>query len=672
MRRFFRTSTDPRARSARLLVLCLSLGTVVNCSCEEETFNPGATFSPESLEFGPVSVASEKTIVLRIRSDGQAAYKITAANLSTPDERKFRIEADPVLTEGLRPGSTATVAVTYRPCPDAWNGNALREGFNYDGCSGAPDSGDWLVTDNTRAESRRISISGQPVQPPVVSVLCPSGMQACGVEEPNLIECNGLSFGTVAADDQPCDIVVEVRNTWRRDKPVGDLVVERMEVKVQRLGEGITVDGAEAGFELLTMEGQPLAVDPGRPFLVPIEAGRMQGAQRFKLRFKGERTGLWRGQRPDTGLRLFTSDPDNRIVTAPITAIGSAPEINAYPGSIDFGPVEVNTTRTSTVRISNEGDSVLRISDIRVQSGNPELVVVTSRGGNNPEIQPTPSDAIQVYVRYTPRDSGTDQEILAISSNDPRNPVLRIPIRGGAVPIIDVDPSDTLVFPLTSPPPPSREEELVVSNVGFGDLVITRLNILGPGDDPSHPSVDDFHIVEPAGCTSLPCSPNLTLCPPGGAGCSTSETRIVIRYENNDISTTDLATLVISSNDTSNPEIRVVLSAADEPCLFPTPIITVTTPRPCVGEEVHVNATSSNGGGPIGSPATLTGYAWSWGFAPGPMPWPAITPADGESGVFVPTTSGVHFLSLHVTNSCGSRSQAAAREMINVAAVCGN
>jgi hypothetical protein len=248
--------------------------------------------------------------------------------------------------------------------------------------------------------------------------------------------------------------------------------------------------------------------------------------------------------------------------------------------------------------------------------------------------------------------------------------VARLEVRGGAVPRLVVDPSDNLLFPLSDPPPPQRDETIVVSNAGFGDLVIGQLDILGPEDARDHPSVNDFTIIEPAGCGTLPCNPGITLCPPSNPGCARSETRLVVRYRNDDISSTDLASLVIQSNDPTDPVHRVVLNATDQPCLFPTPIVTVQTPRPCVGQPVTVSAASSNPGGPLGMSANLTGFEWSWLFAPPPQP--TFSPVDQETTTFVPMRAGVYILGLHVRNSCGARSQSPAREMLNVADTCGN
>lgn len=670
------TSPISTRRLPLLAGLALAAGTLCRCDCETTEFFPGATLTPESvLPFGDVSVSSEKTLTIQVRSNGSAAYIITQGSVSVTNNARnqWRVSPDPKLLMGLAPGKTTTISVTYRPCPEAWVGEQVNLNYNFDTCSTTADSADLEFVDNSRDQNRRISLSGQPVAPPNAAVWCPTG-NGCNNAGAQLVECNGMSFGTVNYGETPCDLVIEVQNEWENGRPAGELSIDRMEVLVADFGTpgSPNVNGADIGFEILDEAGAPLVVDSDSPFVVAADPIAMKGKKRFKLRFTGARTGLWRGEAAKmTGLRLYTNDPERPIVTAPLTAIGSAPNIEVFPGFIDFGPVPQNQTKTSTVRVSNEGDANLRISEIRIGGNNPEFTVRTSQGSLT-NITLAQTEALQVYVSYRPTDTGTDLEELVIASNDPSDPTLAVPLRGGAVPAIAVSPPDQLVFPLPNgtPPFPPRTECLTIRNVGYGDLKVNQLNILGPGDDPVHPSVDDFKITMPATCGTLPCDPMFTLCPPSNPGCSNSSTQVCIEYRNNDISSTDLAELHIASNDPANPAYKVILNAADVPCLFPTGAITVTTPRPCVGQPVQVSGASSAPGGPPGNPATIANYHWEWLFAQPPVP--ALNPTDAPTPdtTFTPARGGVYFLGLSVTNSCGGASQVQAQEMINVADNC--
>lgn len=671
-------SLEASRRSPRppfIAVALVAASATVYVGCDEvEEFVPAARYEPDVLDFGEVSVATEKTLDLTVRSVGSAGLSVVDALVDGASD-KFTVVIPEEVATGLAPGQTSTIAVTYRPCPDAWTGNSLKEDFDFNQCPGAPDANDLSITDNTPDGSARIPISGQPVQPPVATIYCPMGppTMTCGDDDPTLIECNGISFGTVNGGEEPCDLVIEVRNEWRENKQVGDLSIDNIEVLVRELNTGRQVDARSAGFAILDENEQPLAVDSGNPFVVEIEDGGTRGTKRFKLRFSGEQTGLFRGEEATmTGLRLYTNDPDNGILTAPLTAIGSAPDLTILIDNIiNYGPVEQGNTKTATRTFNNFGDATLTIDDMRVESGNPEFAFSTSKGETFP-ITLQPNESMIVTIAYTPVDTGTDIEKLIITSNDPEEPTPDfIELRGGAVPTIEVEPADVLVFALpqpTPPPPlPPRTQCLTISNTGFGNLIINELEMVGPGGERDHPAVDDFTIDGiPACSANNPCDPGINLCPPTDMACENSTYELCFTYDNNDISTTDQVSLIIRSNDPANPDYTVVLQASDVPCFFPTPIITVETERPCVGQPVRLNATASDPGGDASGSTTISLYDWSFAFAQPPTP--IFMPADMENTLFIPERGGLYIINLELENSCGARSQGAAQEQIIVAA----
>lgn len=664
-----------------LLTAALLLGAASRCNCDDEgAFLPGAAYEPLGqmgtlLDFGRVAVSSQKKLDIRVTSTGRAALEVMRASVDPAFERVFLIELGPSL-DGLSPGQTSSISVTFRPCPDAWNGNQLNESYDLANCPSTPAVTELNVVDNTPEGGAQITLSGQPAQAPVIEVACaPANDQACGdtsVDLSNVNNCVVLRFGDVTLGSTPCDLVFEIRNKERDGKETGDLNIEKVEIRVQQPGTGNPiVDGKTVGFSILNLDGTPLDVSPDNMLSIPIPQGSNQGIVRLKARFDGSGSGIWRGEQSnDTGIRIYNDDPDNRPVrTFSVFGNGAAPEIIAQPNRLAFGSVPQGTSRTSTITITNLGNADLNISEIRFRddTGGQKFTFTTSLGQNPPftlEENGNPSGngyTFRIFVRYQPISTGEDADVLRISSNDVRHNPLEIPITGGAVPKIELSPSDTLVFALPNPPPPPpvppRNEDLVVRNVGFGDLIVTGLNIVGPGGSTTHSSVNDFSIV---GCSSFPCtpSPEIRLCAPGATGCSSSSTRITIVYDNDDASTTDLVELHVSSNDPIDPERIVVLSAEDVPCLPPTPVITIETNPAIRNQQVFVNASASLPGGAAGAGTTISAYDWDWVFAPS-SPAPAIVPeGNGARASFVPTLQGIYVIRLDATNSCGSRSQA--------------
>jgi hypothetical protein len=679
----------------RLTLVLLAAGALARCECEEpQTFTPGASYEPSTvLDFGLVSVTSERVLDVRVLSNGSAALKISQLSFSGADPAKlgkFLFEGQTCspdaactslkqpLVDGLAPGRTSSITITYRPCPEAWNGNVLKEDFDFSRCPSAADQVDMSVIDNTREGSHLIVLSGQPAQAPVLELACPQGGGHCNEANPMLVTpCVALNFGNVTSGQMPCDIVVEVRNKLRDGKPPGTLNVDKLDILVQELNRPGIVRGEEVGFSLLDAAGTPLDVSAVTPFQVPFMPGGTQGVQRFKVRFDGTGYGIWRGEASRmTGLRLYSDDPNNQpFVTVSISATGSAPEIQCDPPRVDFGPVEQNTTKTTDVHCINAGDADLTISDIRfaTDTTGQELSFTTDRGQAFPmTVPPFANNRFTITVSYTPRNSGQDSDTLRIGSNDTGSNPLEIPISGGAVPRIRCEPADSLVFALPNPRPPPPQPErclpLTCSNIGYGDLTIQRVSLVGPEGLPDHPSVDDFSMREcPNG---FPCEPQpaVVLCPPSNPACTNSSKEFTVCYLNNDNSTTDLADLKIDSTDLSNPSLTITLNAEDVPCLFPSPVITVETANPTTGMEVCVNGSASDPGGDPGMqpPTTINGYEWFWLFTPGARP--VLNPPDQARTCFTPPTGaqGVYILGLHATNSCGRKSQTAAQETITV------
>ncbi len=670
----------------------LFLGALVRCECEEvQDFRPAALYDPgDVLDFGVVSVRAEKTLSIKVTSNGRAGLTIDElASTIDPESRDsrttelgvFKLAFSPDL-QALAPGRSSTIAVTYRPCPAAWEGgwagHLIKDGFDFTTCEDRPVQATFTVRDNTRLTEEQggvpIQLTARPGQPPELDLVCQAGAGHCN-ESPDLstaLGCVSLTFGEVNATGAPCDLTLEVRNKKRGGKDTGDLIVERMELLVfdaQDPNQTLRL-GSEVGFSVIDENGDPLTVDSDHPLVVGIPIGASEGKRKLKVRFSGATPGDWVGAAGlNAGLRVYSNDPDAQPVKSIlVSGSGTAPDIQVlHPGKVDFGSVQQGRTATGTAIVRNNGNAPLQISDIRMRSPSGVFTVSTARGtAFTLDPAGTGNNTVVLEVSYSPSGSGFDADGIVVSSNDVDTPQLLIPVSGGAVPQIQVEPSPTMVFPLPNPPDGrERREELIVSNVGFGDLVIQRFSIVGPApeEDPMHSSVNDFTIE---GCAANPCLQNVTLCAPGSPACVDSSKTFGIVYKNDDASQTDLVSLRISTNDPVNPEWTVVLSANDVPCLFPTPVITVETPSNDrkVNQPIIVSGASST----PGSGASIVDYRWDFAFAPAAFPTIMEVIAGDKSRIsFVPATTGLYILGLDVTNDCGAASQRTKTERINVA-----
>jgi hypothetical protein len=496
-------------------------------------------------------------------------------------------------------------------------------------------------------------------------------------------ECVALRFGrVVAGSGMSCDLFVEIVNQNRDDGAGGEiavapLTVERAEILVRnqdgRVPDPPIVMGPEAGFELLTEAGDPLTF----PFEVPVAPGASRGSRVLRVRFDGQ-AGSWIGsQTDDLGLRIFTDDPENPIETILVTASGSSPEIEVVPSLVDFGPVEQGQTRTATLSVRNLGNAELTIAGAMLRSPNPELTFAAADGMPIARTLAAFTGSFDVLVSYTPGDPANDRAFWEISSDDPDEMTFPVEIRGGPTPAFCFEPrSGILEFPITDETSPGpRAQDVSLQSCGTGNLTITGLDIQNSGNPAS---LDDFRI-DYDGCRgTLPCSPNIELCPQNEPGCTIGgmmpgilET-VPIVYENNDTSTQDLADLVVTTDDPTLPEVRITLSATDNPCLPPSANVEVVGPaRPCVPQPVQLRVVGSPGG-PVGGNATFSQCDWNMDFAQA-SPNTFTPDASAEACMmtqFIPVApGGLHLVSVTVRNSCGAEASTPS-EQITVAPEC--
>lgn len=622
--------------------------TFVGCG-ETTSFVPGAAYEPDAvLSFGTVSVLERRTLPVRVTSNGAAAYRIEGLELGS--DAHWAVEMPEALTTGISPGTTATITVTFTPCPELWaDDTTLLDDADPSACATAPLTTDLRIVDNSPAGERALVLDGVPGAPPRIELGCRPGGGDCGDAADGAPVCQGLTFVQGAAD-APCRKTLEIRNQPVLDATAGDLKVERIEILLRdgddpRGAQGPIHRGDTLGFRLLDAAGAPLALGPETPLLVPHGEGVM-----IQVEFSAKRRGTWIASGDDLGLRLYSSDPERPIASVGIVAVAEAPELACRtPGgrsSVRFADTVLMQTDTATVTCTNIGTESLTIEDmavVRADAGGrtDEFALRTDApGGAVANIALRPAENVQIYVDYTPRDNEQDAAILEIRSTAPNSPT-EIAILGGSVPRIAVEPQ-LIEFAAGATEPKSVQ----IANVGSGELHVTEARI----EAIAQSSLDDFQI---AGCSeSGPCALDIRLCPADQPGCMQAVTALELRYVNNDTSQTDQATLVLVSNDPINPEIRVTIDAADNPCFAPSPAVVVTSPSsPRVGEEVILSAEESDWGGPAGAPATPGDITWQFLFAPGGAP---ALMEDGVMARFTPERSGNHILGVEVCNSCGA------------------
>ncbi len=127
--------------------------------------------------------------------------------------------------------------------------------------------------------------------------------------------------------------------------------------------------------------------------------------------------------------------------TISITGTGtSAPNLCIAAADLDFGDVQINSTKTQTVHLQSCGTETLNLSAI--SPGGPEFALA-----NTPPTLPAalmPGDTLAVDISFTPTAAGPVSRMLSISSDDPSPGAFDLTGNGTNC-VLDVQPG-TLAF----------------------------------------------------------------------------------------------------------------------------------------------------------------------------------------------------------------------------------
>ena len=205
-------------------------------------------------------------------------------------------------------------------------------------------------------------------------------------------------------------------------------------------------------------------------------------------------------------LHILSNDPDNGdVVISVLISISRSPVIMVDPDNLDFAAVQLDDRADLVLTIGNEGDAVLSITDMSIDANGFEVDFAE-------DISIAPNEEAEVIVSFAPLNEGDYNGILTITSNDPNNQQLEIPLTGIGEPLplqhfsefrtTDINQS-VLVLSLThdeEPVPTGWEIGLFTpENLLAGAGVWRdggRLGISGWGDDVQTQIIDGFRVNE--------------------------------------------------------------------------------------------------------------------------------------------------------------------------------
>lgn len=164
------------------------------------------------------------------------------------------------------------------------------------------------------------------------------------------------------------------------------------------------------------------------------------------------------------------SDPSNiAAATTPESPVPVFPLINANPPAIDFGTVSSTQAATTPLTISNAGGSDLILSNI-VDPAAPFSILDKPA---LPAVIP-PGQSLVLTVRFAPTGAQGFSGSVSISSNDPFNGTIAVPLSGigTGTPVPNLELTSTfLTFTSASSTAPFE-----VANTGNADLLVSTIS----------------------------------------------------------------------------------------------------------------------------------------------------------------------------------------------------
>ncbi len=160
---------------------------------------------------------------------------------------------------------------------------------------------------------------------------------------------------------------------------------------------------------------------------------------------------------------LSTNDPAHALIRVPATLhVTGIPDINALPTSLTFPTTYVGYTRDLITSIRNVGTDVLMVTGVAVTGD-------FSQVGLTPPVAIPAGGSLPVTVAFAPTSTGSLTGELTITSDDPDEASITVPLSGDAivVPEMHVAPSSLSAF---LPPSSTTTRTVQVCNTGGSDL----------------------------------------------------------------------------------------------------------------------------------------------------------------------------------------------------------
>jgi Abnormal spindle-like microcephaly-assoc'd, ASPM-SPD-2-Hydin len=182
-------------------------------------------------------------------------------------------------------------------------------------------------------------------------------------------------------------------------------------------------DGAQS----LTVSSTALGGLHANQFSIEIGGGAFVlapgGSREVVIGFKPTRTGA-----KMAFLNISSNDPDEHTFTVTLNGNVSAPDIEATPSSLAFGNVVAGSLVTRTFTVRNRGAGLLILSMFQLDGHQLQFSFNTA----TPVIL-GPGSSRNIVINFHPSTVGAKTAVFVISSNDPDEGTVEIPLSGNGV-----------------------------------------------------------------------------------------------------------------------------------------------------------------------------------------------------------------------------------------------
>ena len=212
------------------------------------------------------------------------------------------------------------------------------------------------------------------------------------------------------------------------------------------------------------------------------------------------------------------------------------PDIVVDPTEVDFGGVEVSDEleHVEVVTVSNQGEADLHIQNIELEDPSAPFTVTSIQS-----VLVAPENSTQFEVIYDPTTAVMDETYVLIDSDDPDTPVAQVLLMGeGIAPVIELDPVSydfgTIYVGC------ENELALTVTNIGNADLIVDDFSYNTGSTDLLFGGIEDSNGDSEGLMTLAPAEYD----------------EVYVSYLPLD-EYSDIAYLIVDSNDPFNPQVQV-------------------------------------------------------------------------------------------------------------------